>query len=326
MKRIISSVLALSLATSLVGTAATATINFKDIPKPTSHWAYDTIQWAVNEGITKGYLDGTFKPDNSITEAEFLALLLNIFPNIQLSNLSAGHWADKYYDYSVQMGLPVSNKRGEPITRGAVARLLASSLGFDYNQNRAIEYLFEIGLSNGKTGQKTIEDYQPNSSMTRAEAIQFLRNLHSKYAGKPKFTGLKPIEGQYAAFLNKVKNHVQKNGFDISYKSETSNFNITKEYEVDGEPRTITVITYSKGSSDDQDSYFYINKLDSNVLRLSKELISMIGVPITDAFIQDVSNLGANGGELKKKFGTYTFQYSGDRAQEKVTVRFKNIK
>lgn len=40
---------------------------FKDLPP--SHWAYDTVMWAIDLGITTGYPDGTFQPQKPVTEA-----------------------------------------------------------------------------------------------------------------------------------------------------------------------------------------------------------------------------------------------------------------
>jgi len=44
-----------------------------------SHWAKDTIQSALSSGIANGYPDGSFKPNNAITRAEFFALTNNVF-------------------------------------------------------------------------------------------------------------------------------------------------------------------------------------------------------------------------------------------------------
>ncbi|WP_179232994.1 S-layer homology domain-containing protein [Paenibacillus rigui] len=39
------------------------------------HWANDAIQAAISKGIVDGYPDGTFKPDQGISRAEFITLL-----------------------------------------------------------------------------------------------------------------------------------------------------------------------------------------------------------------------------------------------------------
>ncbi|MGI6145153.1 MAG: S-layer homology domain-containing protein, partial [Peptococcia bacterium] len=50
--------------------------NFKDIE---NHWAVRQISDWLNKDLVGGYTDGTFKPDNSITRAEFIALVNRAF-------------------------------------------------------------------------------------------------------------------------------------------------------------------------------------------------------------------------------------------------------
>lgn len=47
--------------------------SFTDVPK--THWAYDCIATATQAGWLKGYTDGTFKPDQSITRAEAMSII-----------------------------------------------------------------------------------------------------------------------------------------------------------------------------------------------------------------------------------------------------------
>ncbi|HBC94287.1 MAG TPA: hypothetical protein DCZ10_15670, partial [Pelotomaculum sp.] len=69
----------------------------KDI---TGHWAMDSINKLVALDAISGYPDGTFKPDNSITRAEFAAVLVKAF---KLEGKGGGvfadtavHWARDY--------------------------------------------------------------------------------------------------------------------------------------------------------------------------------------------------------------------------------------
>lgn len=49
------------------------TVSFSDVPS--THWAYDCIATAVNEGWIEGYPDGTFKPDQYITRVEAITII-----------------------------------------------------------------------------------------------------------------------------------------------------------------------------------------------------------------------------------------------------------
>src|SRR5665647_2792852 len=43
------------------------------------HWAQTTIQAWVDQGTIKGYPDGTFRPENNISRAEFTILVNGMF-------------------------------------------------------------------------------------------------------------------------------------------------------------------------------------------------------------------------------------------------------
>ena len=59
------------------GTHAVTTSDISD------HWAKNTIQSWLDQSLITGYEDGSFKPDKSITRAEFMALVNKVY-NIQL--------------------------------------------------------------------------------------------------------------------------------------------------------------------------------------------------------------------------------------------------
>ena len=45
------------------------------------HWAENTILKWQKENKIKGYTDGTFRPNQTITRAEFVQLLYSVFPS-----------------------------------------------------------------------------------------------------------------------------------------------------------------------------------------------------------------------------------------------------
>ncbi len=77
MKRTLKKVIALVMSAAIVssfGFAASAK-TFPDVP--TTHWAYDTINTLTEQGIFKGYTDGSFRPDGMITHEEFTTAVIN---------------------------------------------------------------------------------------------------------------------------------------------------------------------------------------------------------------------------------------------------------
>jgi hypothetical protein len=50
--------------------------SFNDI---SGHWAEGWIEQLKEEGITSGYPDGTYRPENQVTRAEMAVFLVNAF-------------------------------------------------------------------------------------------------------------------------------------------------------------------------------------------------------------------------------------------------------
>lgn len=164
--------------------------NFSDVD---SHWASSAIAWAIDREIASGYKDGTFKPNNPITEAEFFAMLFKLYSNssmVQSMKKSAGTayydrgaWSDEYYRFAGTLNLDVDDSikdiklRNQPITRLQVARIVAGLGGRNYSDDDSIRYLFNMGYTSGKTSA-TVEGYAGDDKLTRAEAIVFLKNLY----------------------------------------------------------------------------------------------------------------------------------------------------
>jgi len=69
--------------------------NFSDVPA--SFWAKEAIDTSVAKGYFKGLPDGTFKPKNSVSRAEFAALMARVSDNAQIDGKGKfadlkGHW------------------------------------------------------------------------------------------------------------------------------------------------------------------------------------------------------------------------------------------
>lgn len=79
---------------------------FSDVPE--SHWAVKNINIAVKAGLIRGYDDGTYRPDQPVSRAEGITLLLNLSKlpdpgNLLpvLNDVTENHWAAR----SIAMGL-----------------------------------------------------------------------------------------------------------------------------------------------------------------------------------------------------------------------------
>lgn len=155
---------------------------YKDVSK--NFWAHSVILWGTKEKIAYGYPDGTFKPNNLVSESEFIAMLIRAYKPENFKELEEkSHWADSYYLHTVKMNYPTagarqSSKRGYVIDREYVAEIIAGTQGVNYRGKDAIRYLLANGLAKGKKpGVVSISNYEGEGQLTRAEAIQFIKNV-----------------------------------------------------------------------------------------------------------------------------------------------------
>ncbi|PZO09527.1 MAG: hypothetical protein DCF25_21540 [Leptolyngbya foveolarum] len=76
-----------------------------------THWANVCIEGLGAEGLMKGYPDGSFKPDGTITRAEFAAVMIKAFPDAlkvrktpNFSDVGAGFWGRSAIATAYQIG------------------------------------------------------------------------------------------------------------------------------------------------------------------------------------------------------------------------------
>ncbi|KWX06917.1 hypothetical protein TR75_04535 [Hydrogenibacillus schlegelii] len=105
-----------------------------------SHWAREALSALKARGAVAGYPDGTFRPDRSITRAEFVALLAGRLglpaaraPLPTFVDLPAGHWAADALRRAAAAGwlsgYPDGGIRPDrPITRAEMAAILRQAL------------------------------------------------------------------------------------------------------------------------------------------------------------------------------------------------------
>jgi uncharacterized protein YkwD len=163
---------------------------FKDI---SGHWAQEAIEWAAERRIVRGYDDSTFRPDQPISEAEFLAFFFRYRVDpAMIEGPTTTHWANRIYRFAGLRNMPVlgtddMSKRDQPITRRQVAEIIAAADGKHFNGDDAIQYVLGKGYSQGKTGA-TIEGYKGDDYLTRAEALYFsytLRDVITEIKARP---------------------------------------------------------------------------------------------------------------------------------------------
>lgn len=179
-----------------IGSGAAGAAPFPDVK---GHWSSDTVEWGVKIGAINGYPDGTFRPNGQVTEAEFLAMLLKAYdPDGLQEPVEQKIWSDRYYWFADQYNYPTAGSgspavRDQPILRENVAEILAGAMGYHYEEEDAIRFLLSKQISLGKVaGELSVESFKGKDTLTRAEAVQFIRNMMDRGVTELKFRPLAP--------------------------------------------------------------------------------------------------------------------------------------
>ncbi|AUG56006.1 S-layer homology domain-containing protein [Acetivibrio saccincola] len=100
-------------------------INFKDIEE--KHWAYNNIKLAVKYGIVTGYPDNTIAPNNDVTYAEALAVVINA---LGYKDSLEGDWPDNVIQKAKELKLDknLSLEPNSRITRGEMSVIIYNAL------------------------------------------------------------------------------------------------------------------------------------------------------------------------------------------------------
>ncbi|MBB5173857.1 CAP domain-containing protein [Texcoconibacillus texcoconensis] len=177
MRTHIKSILASAVVTAGLSGAPTL-VEANNVTDVAGHWAENQILWSIEEGFVKGYENGTFQPDENVSEKEFLTMLARFY------NLDGRGEGEPVYevinDYGMRMiGYYNANMRAAAIDRGQVARLLAHFNGASKREEEAITWLYEVNLTEGRDDRSDdlVERFQPSGSLTRAEAVTFFHRL-----------------------------------------------------------------------------------------------------------------------------------------------------
>ena len=124
---------------------------FSDVAK--SHWAANYIGYMQQFGIITGYADGSFRPDASVTRAEFAAIASR-FERLtegtkSFSDVPSSHWAAKYINFAATRGWVNGYADGtfrpnNSITRAEVAAVTCRLLERNADQSYIRSHLSEL--------------------------------------------------------------------------------------------------------------------------------------------------------------------------------------
>ena len=179
-------------------------ISFTDVEE--DFWAHDFIIGLATNGVINGYPDGTFKPQNNVTRADFLIMLLRSM-DIDISNAGTGTFTDvesgAYYanacSIAKDMGIATGNPDGSFNPKGFITRqdmMILAKKAVEYNLDAEIKgdsgildkfndkaeispyaveslaAMVDAGIVNGKG-----EGIAPKDNTTRAEAATIISKI-----------------------------------------------------------------------------------------------------------------------------------------------------
>ncbi len=172
-------------------------ISFSDIE---GHWAKNWIEEAVTLGFVSGYEDGTFRPDRTITRAEFSKLMNSALhtekkADLSFSDVSNTEWFYGEIQKSVASGFFSGYENNtfrpnNPIKREEVAKVVSSSITAGGVEGEGATLLDDYSTIQdwAKESVNTVYNkgyilgypegvYRPAKALTRAEAVKIIYEI-----------------------------------------------------------------------------------------------------------------------------------------------------
>ena len=203
-KKVIAGTMTAAMVAGVVSPVAAAGKSFPDVPA--GHWAEESINYLVDKGAIVGKPDGTYGPTESIDRASAAVIFTKILnlpvdENAQPSFKDAKNtWAAKYIAAVEKAGIVKGDGKENfypegKIDRASFASMLVSAYNLKDKVNGELVTTFEdlldhwgeekanilinLGISVGTGGK-----WEPNKTVTRAEAAQFIALTDKKYGKK----------------------------------------------------------------------------------------------------------------------------------------------
>ena len=172
-------------------------VKFSDIE---GHWAKNWINKAVGLGFVSGYDDGTFKPDRTITRAEFSKLLNGALKtekksSIGFTDVKNSEWFYDEVRKSIAAGFFSGYENNtfrpnNPIKREEVAKVVSSAMTTGGVDGEGATLLSDYGTVQewAKPSVNAVynkgyilgypdKTYRPSKALTRAEAVKIIYEI-----------------------------------------------------------------------------------------------------------------------------------------------------
>ncbi|MCR8642965.1 S-layer homology domain-containing protein [Paenibacillus sp. N1-5-1-14] len=183
---------AVSEITKKLEDSKAAAIHFNDTD---SHWAANTVKLFTKLGVVKGYEDGTFRPNDSITRGEFAAIIYRVFglssaAYTELLDVK-GHWSEEAVTALSSNGIISGYEDGtfkpdSPITRAEIISIISKLVVLKTAPSQDIfkdideiwnEEQIKAAASMGLVNGQSTDHFAPQSNATRGEALTMIMHV-----------------------------------------------------------------------------------------------------------------------------------------------------
>lgn len=174
---VLSSIMMVNAACSV---EAAKKISFSDVPK--GHWAESSILKTSALGIAQGVGNGTFKPNATISRAEFAKMVLTAAEKKVPERAKGKKWYIPYVKAAKAEGIYKNSDFSvwtDPITRQEMSNMIVRALDPKLKNASNKQLMYEAtkrgiitGLMNGELG--------PDEKSTRAQAAVIIDRLHQE--------------------------------------------------------------------------------------------------------------------------------------------------
>ncbi len=208
-KKIAVLLLSFCLMLSIVGTAAAATDSAGANQKPVGadvvgHWSEKVMKGWADKGYIKGFRDGSLKPDQTVTRAEFASFVNRAYAyseeaGIAFKDVSSTAWyyadvakaqaagyINGYQDQTFKPNKTITRveaaimiSRIGKLKQAAGAGALKDTAGISSQGRAAIAAVIADGLMSASGGK-----FRPHDGLTRAEAVTVIDRIVAKSAVK----------------------------------------------------------------------------------------------------------------------------------------------
>ena len=186
-KKSLSLMMVIVLMLMFIGINTSYAVGYSDIE---NHWAKEYIIPLVEENIVSGYPDGTFRPNDNITVAEFTKLVL---VSLKVKITDSNPWYESIIDRAMEYGLiklgEFDNYDKRFITRGEMARIITRQLGIDSPKVETTSFIDDNEIPENLKGYiKVAADkkiitglpngsFNPKGNATRGEAAAMIYRM-----------------------------------------------------------------------------------------------------------------------------------------------------